>query len=170
MPLLVDDDVYCTESPTDGRLFYDFDRYKEVHELIAKAGEKHVLAICAAEIPNHPELTEYILRRKEEFVFGLHGWNHEKYSLWPKQAIVRSLERAKERIETVFGTKVEWYFPTWNKRSQEMYSACSDLGLKLNDSWMNLGEALNGVQGKDTIRFHSWDGNEYNQLKEYLRV
>lgn len=167
MPLLIDDDVYCTESPTDGRLFYDFDRYKEVHELIARAGEKHVLAICAAEIPNHQELTEYILNRKDEFVFGLHGWNHEKYSTWQKEAIIRSLGRARDRIETVFDTKVEWYFPTWNKRSDEMYAACDFLGLKLDHYWMNLTEALNGEQ-KTTIRFHSWNDDEVKQLRKYL--
>lgn len=166
--LIVDDDVFATESPTDGKMFYNFDRYKEVHELLANAGLKHTLAICAAEIPNHPELTDYIKSRKDEFIFGVHGWNHEKYSTWPKEALIRSLGRAKKRIEEVFGTEVEWNFPTWNKRSPEMYAACEFLGLKLNDSWMNFTEALNGVKDKDSIRFHSWDDNEFKQLQEYV--
>ncbi|MFA6445730.1 MAG: polysaccharide deacetylase family protein [Candidatus Paceibacterota bacterium] len=168
-PILVDDDVFATESPTDGRLFYDFNRYKEVHELLASAGLKHCLAICAAEIPNHTELLEYIQSRQEEFIFGLHGWNHEKYSTWPKEAIIRSLGRAKDRIEKVFGVKVEWYFPTWNKRSDEMYQACEYLGLKLDDHWCNLTEALHGVE-KTTIRFHSWDDNEFKQLRDYVQL
>lgn len=167
MPLLVDDDVFCTESPTDGRVFYDFQRYVDVHTLIVKNGQKHVLAICAAEIWNHPELIEYIQERQDEFILGIHGWNHEKYSTWPKEAIVRSLKRSKDQITDVFGECSDWYFPTWNKRSDEMYKACEELGLKLNDNWMNLGEALTGVE-KETIRFHSWNDDEYQNLKLWL--
>lgn len=169
MSLLIDDDIFATESPTDGRIFYDFDRFKEVHEIIAQSGQVHGMAICAAEIPNHRELTEYILERKNEFLFGIHGWNHEKYSTWSKEAIIRSLGRAQKRVEAVFDEKVEWYFPTWNKRSDEMYQACSELVLKLNDSWMNLTEALGGIE-KETIRFHNWNDEEVKQLRQYCDV
>jgi peptidoglycan/xylan/chitin deacetylase (PgdA/CDA1 family) len=165
--MMVDDDIYTTESPTDGTPLYNFERFKGVHELLANTGLKHTLAICAAEIPNHPELTEYILGRKDEFIFGLHGWNHEKYSTWPRGSIIHSLKRAKERIENVFDTKVEWYFPTWNKRSLEMYEACKELGLKLDDDWVNLTGALSGIK-KNTIRFHNWNDNEVEQLKKYV--
>jgi|GEM_PF-6882884 len=166
-PLITDDDVFATESPTDGKLFYNFDRYREVHDILATAGLKHTLAICAAEIPNHPELVKYINTWKDEFTFGLHGWNHERYSTWPTEAIIRSLGRAKERIETVFDTKVEWYFPTWNKRSPELYAACEFLDLRLDDVWMNLDEALAGKE-KETIRFHSWNDHEVMLLRNYV--
>lgn len=165
MRKIVDDDVFCTESPTNGRLFYNFERYQATHQLLADAGLIHTLAICAAEIPNHPELVEYIMSRKEEFAFGVHGWNHEKYATWPKEAIVRSLKRAKERIETTFGTTVDWYYPTWNKRSPALYAACQELGLQLNDEWVTLKES----EKPYTIRFHSWDDNEYQLLKQYVQ-
>lgn len=168
--ILRDDDVFLTESPTDGALFYDFEKFKYAHELIADAGFKHMLAICASEIPNHRELTGYILDRKEEFEFGIHGWGHEKYSTWEnKTNIARSLFRAKERIENVFEVEVKWFFPPWNKRSQQMYDACEEIGLKLDDSWQNFDEYLaDKCPEKETICFHYWNDHEVMLLKKAL--
>jgi peptidoglycan/xylan/chitin deacetylase (PgdA/CDA1 family) len=166
-PILRDDDIYLSESPTDGALFYDLEKFKAVHEIIAKSGNKHMLAINSAEMNNYTDLTWYIQSRKHEFDFGIHGWGHEKYSTWPKDAIVRSFGRAKEYIEGMFDVKVEWYFPTWNKRSPEMYEACKELGLRLDDVWMNLDQALAGEQ-KETICFHYWNDHEVELLKLYL--
>jgi len=168
MIILRDDDIYLTESPTDGTLFYDFEKFKEVHELIAGAGLIHTLAICAGEIENHPELTFYILNRKEEFDFGIHGWMHEKYSTWLKENIKSSLFRSKAVIEAVFGVEVKWFFPPWNKRSPEMFEACKELGLKVNDEWMTLTDALNGKK-EEVIGLHYWNNEEVKQLKLYVQ-
>ncbi len=164
--LLRDDDVFLTESPTNGRVLYNFALFKEVHEFIAKHGKKHMLAIIASEIANYPELTEYILSRKSEFEFGIHGWKHQHYETWKENEIYVSLKRAKDLVEKVFNTKVEWYFPPWNKRTDEVYRACTRLGVKLNDNWVNAAEVLNGKKA-DALCFHFWD-KEVAQLKQCL--
>lgn len=101
-----------------------------------------------------------------EFTVG----DTKKYSTWENETnIARSLFRAKERIENVFEVEVKWFFPPWNKRSQQMYDACEEIGLKLDDNWCNFTEALSGVE-KETICFHYWNDSEVKQLKEYLNV
>lgn len=166
-PLICDDDPFLTESPNGLGVYYNFEQFKKVHEMIANAGEIHTLAIIAGEIENHPELKDYILKRKDEFNLQLHGWLHERYSEWSKEAIKVSLQRAKEKIEKTFDVEVGYFFPPWNKRFPAMYEACEDLGLKLDDNWCNFTEALNGVKTK-TIRFHSWNLLEVEQLEKYL--
>lgn len=168
-PLIVDDDPFLTESPNGHGVYYDFEQFKKVHQLIAGAGEIHTIAIIAGEIENHPEMKEYILERKAEFGFGLHGWLHERYSEWQTSAIVVSLGRARRKIFETFGEWCTEYYPTWNKRSPALYEACKSLDLLLNDDWMTLTEALTGEQ-KKAIRFHSWNQAEVDQLKKYLNV
>lgn len=165
--IICDDDPFLTESPNGLGVYYNFEQFKKVHEMIADAGQIHTLAIIAGEIENHPELKEYILNKKEEFNLQLHGFLHERYSEWSKEAIKISLQRAKDKIENVFDVKVNWFFPPWNKRSPAMYEACKELGLKLDENWMNLTEALDR-QNAETIRFHSWNLLEVEQLAKYL--
>jgi peptidoglycan/xylan/chitin deacetylase (PgdA/CDA1 family) len=168
-PLIVDDDPFLTESPNGLGVYYNFEQFKKVHEMIAGAGQIHTLAICAGEIENNPELKEYILSRKDEFNLQLHGWLHERYSEWSKEAIKVSLQRAKDKIEKTFDVEVSLFFPPWNKRSPAMYEACKEIGVKLDDQWVNLTQALAG-ETKETIRFHSWNTLEVEQLKKYLDV
>ena len=165
--LFRDDDIFLTESPRGFGEYYDFVKFKECHEYFKKAKVKHVLAIVASEIWNHPELVEYLKENKEDFEFGIHGWAHERYSEWEEEAIYKSLNRAKNTIEEVFETRCHWFFPPWNKRNDAMYKACERLELKLNDSFVVPHEALDGKEA-DALCFHAWNDEERGQIKTLL--
>jgi peptidoglycan/xylan/chitin deacetylase (PgdA/CDA1 family) len=165
--ILRDDDIFLTESPRGFGEYYNFDKFKEIHEIISKNGKKHYLAINAGEIENYPELIGYILNRKDEFEFGLHGWQHERYSEWNSEAIEASLARAKKKVEERFNVKVKWFFPPWNKRSEAMKLACERLGLRLNDNWITPQEALEGKTA-DSICFHYWNNEEKKCIQQML--
>jgi peptidoglycan/xylan/chitin deacetylase (PgdA/CDA1 family) len=166
--ILRDDDIYLTESPNGHGVYYDFEAFKRVHEFIAGKGIKHTLAIVAGEIENHPELTEYILERKDEFEFGVHGWMHENYSEWPKEAIKTSLTRAVKKIEEVF-ERPKIFFPPWNKRSDAIKQACAEIGLELNEEWMTPQAALAGGEEK-IIGFHYWSEPERRCIAQILKT
>jgi len=168
-PLLVDDDPFLTESPNGNGVYYDIEKFKNAHEIIINSGNLHTIAVVAGEIENHPEMKEYITSRNREFRIAIHGWMHERYWEWPKQAIIDSLDRAMRKVGKTLGMYYLEYYPTWNKRSPALYEACKELGLKLNDDWMTLGEALAGKE-KKAIRFHSWNDEEVKQLRQYCDV
>jgi peptidoglycan/xylan/chitin deacetylase (PgdA/CDA1 family) len=158
------DDIFLTESPRGYGVYYDFEKFKASHELLK--GHDHLLAINAAEIENYPELKNYILYNRHDFLFGVHGWSHERYSEWNEEAIYQSLKRAKEKIERTFNENVEWFLPPWNKRNEAMYRACERLDLKVNDSFIvaaDLGEKESGV-----CCFHYWNEEEMSKIKEYV--
>ena len=164
MIIFRDDDVFCTESPTQGRVMHSMEKFIETHEILARRKKKHMLAIIANEIENYPELVKYILDRKEEFDFGVHGWAHHHYANWDKEPIKRSLEMAKNKIEGTFGVTCEWFFPPWNERTPAMFEACAELGLKLNDSQVNTTAFLRGETNFDAICFHFWSDGQRGEL------
>lgn len=160
------DDIFLTESPRGYGVYYDFEKFKQAHELLK--GQTHLIAIVASEIENYPELTAYILEHKEDFVFGIHGWAHERYSEWEEEGIYRSLKRAKEKIEETFGVEAITFCPPWNKRSDAMYQACSRLGITVQDSFIVAAEL--GEKENDVCCFHYWNDEEMENIKKYLHV
>lgn len=159
-----DDDIYLTESRRSGQV-YNFEEFKKVHEMISGAGKVHTLAIIASEIPNYSELTEYILSRKNEFAFGVHGWEHSNYIGWHKDDILNDLLSAKTRIEYVFDTKCEWFFPPWNRVNHKLINAASKAGLKTNTEYMLPQEDI-----KDGVLcFHYWHKIEQELIQRWLK-
>jgi len=165
--ILRDDDIFLTESPTQGRQLYNFEKFKTVHEYIASKGHKHAIAIIAAEIENYPELRDYILKRKDEFIFGVHGWAHTHYIKWSFENTALSLERAKNKIEETFDVKVEWFFPPWNEVSPDVLIGATRAGLDTNRSQTSTTGWLKGERA-DTICFHYWNDGQFGELKKII--
>lgn len=162
-----DDDIFLTESPTQGRQLYDFNKFKTVHEYIASKGHKHAIAIIASEIENYPELTNYIKNKKDEFIFGVHGWAHNHCATWKSDVIEISLSRAKHKIEETFETQVEWFFPTWNELSPELIAGANRADLRINNSQTSTTGWLKGERA-DAICFHYWSDGQFEELKRII--
>lgn len=165
--IIRDDDIYLTESPTQGRQLYSFDKFKKVHEYIVSRGHKHHLAIIASEIENYPELTAYLMEHKDECVFGVHGWAHDHYFKWNRGPIAVSLGRAKEKIKETFGVEVTTFFPPWNELSPALMMGAADVDLEVNVSQCDPQGWLKGERA-DAICIHYWSDNQYTNLQKIL--
>lgn len=163
-----DDDIFLTESPTQGRQLYSLEKFIACHDLLRSCGKLHAIAIIASEIENYPELRDYIKERKNEFIFGVHGWAHNHYSTWEQDVIEVSLRRTKEKIEKTFDVKVEWFFPPWNERSRFLLNACNAVGLKPNISQCSTSGYLKGEK-QEAICFHYWSDGQMAELKKILQ-
>lgn len=166
--MIRDDDIFLTESPRNGRHFYNFEKFVKVHTMIKSYGKLHAIGIIASEIDNYPKLKKYIDDNKRDFIFAIHGWAHQYYATWGVEEIKESLGRAKGKISDVFGITAEHFFPPWNKRSPAMYEACSHLKLKLDEFYTNAEMVLRGDK-KDTLCFHYWNDEEVKLLEECLK-
>ena len=161
--ILRDDDIYLSNSPRYGTLYYNFNEFVEVHEMIADAGFKHTLAIIASEIDKYPELTEYIKRHLSECNLEVHGWEHADYSKWVNKAdITTDMLKAEVKIKKTFGVEPTMFFPPWNRYSDIMKAGVEDSGLKF------MGDYVQFPQTGDVICFHYWNLEERNMLKEWL--
>lgn len=165
--IIRDDDIFLTESPTQGRQLYSLEKFKAVHEYIHSRGFKHHLAIIASEIENYPELVEYIKQHKDECVFGVHGWAHDHYARWNREPIAISFNRAKQKIKDVFEVDVEWFFPPWNELSPSIMMAATDAKLKVNVSQVDPSAWLKG-QRANAICIHYWSDDQIGNLKKIL--
>jgi peptidoglycan/xylan/chitin deacetylase (PgdA/CDA1 family) len=159
------DDIFLTESPRGFGEYYSFEKFKKSHELLK--GHKHILAIIAGEIENYPEMKEYILKHKDDFMFGIHGWAHERYSEWKEPAIYISIKRAKEKIESTFGVKATHFCPTWNKRNYDMYIAVQKLGMEVQDHFIVPREIEEG-KSAEAVCFHYWNDDEMTILQRCI--
>jgi len=168
VPLLRDDDIFLTESPTSGKLVYNFEQFISVHETIAASGRLHCLGIVAGEIENHPELRAYIRTRPDEFEYAVHGWLHERYTKWHAEYITNSLRRAKGKIAKTFGVVPRWFFAPWNQVNDGVRSACEALDLLLDERCADPNYFLNGGKG-EVLGFHYWHDAQVRQLCEWLR-
>jgi peptidoglycan/xylan/chitin deacetylase (PgdA/CDA1 family) len=169
--ILRDDDIFLTGSERSGQI-YDFEAFKEIHEIIAKTGREHMLAVIASEIETYPELKDYILSRKEEFGFGVHGWEHSNYTKWSSEDIKKDLLRAKEEIEKVFNVEVSWFFPPWNRTNETLIRSAKEVGLKTDINY-TLPETIlqGGAVGKaETLCFHYWVKRQQEELKQCLKL
>lgn len=165
--IIRDDDIFLTESPTQGRQLYSFDKFKAVHEYIVSRGHKHHLAIIASEIENYPELVSYLKEHKDECVFGVHGWAHDHYAKWNREPIALSLGRAKEKIKSTFNVDVEWFFPPWNELSPSIMMGAGDVKLKVNVSQTDPSKWLKG-EVAEAICIHYWSDDQFGNLKRIL--
>lgn len=163
MRVFRDDDIYLTRSERSGQI-YDFEAFKSVHEMLAEAGQIHTLAIIASEIDTYPELTKYILERKKEFAFGVHGWEHSDYSKMEQNKVKADLLKAKNKIEKVFDTKCFWFFAPWNRWTDELIETAKDCGLKLNTHYCLPDQEVQ----KGVLCFHCWIKEQRKQLKKWL--
>jgi len=167
--LFRDDDIYMTESPTRGSHLYNFEKFKECHELIASHGDIHILGIVAGEIENYPELTKYIKEHQKEMMFAVHGWMHYDYSLWKADKIYKSMMRAKNKITEVFGEVPQWYFPPWNRRNDEVMKAALEAKLRVSDNYVTPDQYLMGQRG-ELMLFHYWSENIIPEIKKYYEL
>lgn len=166
---LRDDDIFLTESPTQGNQLYNLEKFKAVHEMIVKSGNIHYIAIIAGEIENYPELIKYIRAHKNEFGFGIHGWLHHAYTTWSHEHTYLSLERAKKKIIDTFRVVPKIFFPPWNKTNLEVVVACKQLDLEIDSSFVSPTQALMG-QTATSLCFHYWHDGEVAQLKQWLKL
>lgn len=154
---LRDDDIYLTRSPRYGTVYYNFEKFKYVHRLLR--GQEHYLAIIAAEIDSYPELTNYIIRNKKDFKFGVHGWTHKDYRREDKTDILQ----AKKKIENTFDVKVDWFFPPWNRSDEALVDHCRKIGLKCNTDYCQPPDF-----NKDICCFHYWNDDEVTIIEQWL--
>jgi len=159
-----DDDIYLTSSERSGQI-YNFEMFKQAHELLSANNKIHTLAIIASEIDNYPEMTEYILSRKDEFDFGVHGWGHSDYSKWDIKDFKQDLIKARNKIEKTFGIKCHWFFAPWNRFTDEMVEATKEIDLETNIHY-SLPE--HPRQEDAVLCFHYWIPEQLEQLKKWL--
>ena len=160
------DDIFLTKSVRSGQI-YNFKKFKESHELLK--GRIHILSIIASEIDNYPEMKDYILANKKDFRFGIHGNRHENYSTWNEIDIYNDLKLAKNIIDKTFETNTKWFFPPWNRISNNMINACNKLQLKINKNYIIPTQFLLGVRG-DVLNFHYWNNDEMKKLIKCLDI
>ena len=163
MQIFRDDDIYLTKSERSGQI-YDFKAFKVVHEMLAEAGKIHTLAIIASEIDTYPELTKYILERKKEFAFGVHGWEHSDYLRWNMEIVKKDLQKAKDKIEETFDTECFWFFAPWNRFNNDLILTAREVGLNLNTNYLLPDQPIQ----KGVLCFHYWIPEQREQLKKWL--
>ena len=110
----------------------------------------------------------YLLATEPYIEIGLHGWMHKDYSKMRKKEIIKNIEMSVEywhrHILEGFGKviPITTFYPPWNRISPELSSACSILGMKLD----------NRSQLPEVFNFHWWEfinGRNLERLIEQLK-
>jgi len=141
-----DDDVSVH---TDAYLF------KELHKQFLAKGQIHTVAVVMKDLWENQAIFWY-LATAPMLEIGLHGWEHQDYSLLPYKACYRALQRAleywRENTQRMVGeTKpIKIFFAPWNKEGPGIKKACADLGLEFCN--VKSGE----WQGNEIHSFHWW--------------
>lgn len=141
-----DDDVSVTTCP---HLF------KEFHNEFIKREKVHTVAVIMKDLWENHALF-YYLATAPYLEIGLHGWEHQDYSVLPYEECYEDLKKSLDYWKTNakrmvgYAKPIDTFFAPWNHESDAIKRACKDLGL--NFCAVKKGE-WNGVRINS---FHHW--------------
>jgi peptidoglycan/xylan/chitin deacetylase (PgdA/CDA1 family) len=69
--------------------------------------------------------------KKGLFELALHGWEHKNYAALSQQEQKKSLHRANEKMQLLFGNRSDVFIPPYNKFNNDTLNAISELGIKI---------------------------------------
>jgi peptidoglycan/xylan/chitin deacetylase (PgdA/CDA1 family) len=165
-----DDDAFLTRSPRmlDRAPYYNFDKFKSVHEFLADEGLKHSIGIVSGEIKDHPEMKEYILSAKEEYELCSHSHEHKDYSKMTSKEQEEDIKKSVETIEDEFQIRVHKFYAPFNHIDTNLIETCKKLKIELDTDFINPGQALAGMKAH-SINFHYWADEQIKDLKEWVK-
>lgn len=142
-----DDDVNCFTDLTTFMIIQGiFDNHNKIH-----------LAVVEMKDLWDSKGIWYILATHPHIKIGLHGWTHKDYSKMSFDEVCRDFQACLDywykHLEEGFGKsaitpmkKIDTYYPTWNRVSDDLKKACDKFGLKLDNR-----------EGGDVFNFHWWE-------------
>ena len=157
----------------------DFDpRYpasvvQKTHEMFLQKNLIHTLAVQVKRhsgVGHTQELINYI-NSTSNWDIQLHGWDHERYSDWEFNDIVRDLYAAIGYCQHKFNHTPTVLYPPWNCESDVLKRACDYVGLLFNNNCAYIMSYTNSpekYQDKNVVYFHNWDNFNCEALPKLL--
>jgi len=152
---------------------YSFATVKNTHELFLQKNLIHTLAIQAKRhegVGHTQEVIDYI-NSTSNWDIQLHGWDHDRYSDWKYNDIVRDLFAGIGYCQQMFKRVPTVFYPPWNCESNVLKQACQYVGLQFNNNCayiMSYTNTPESYQDKNVIYFHNWDLNNSKALPKLL--
>lgn len=155
---------------------------KDMFELFLKADEPFqkynypcTLAILAEGVDVYPEWVKHIKNNSQRYTLELHGYHHEHYNILSREEGKLQLQRAVEKIEDKFQTKLTtWYVPFGRRRWPDWgKEVAEELGLRF-DPYPGKIEVrywlMRNKQGYpfEHTNFHFWHPAQAKAVKEIL--
>lgn len=109
--------------------------FEKLHQEFIKRGKIHTCAVIMKDLWENQALF-YYLAVTPNIEIGLHGWEHNDYSLLNyyecRNDIVKSLEYWKINAKRMFGyvKPIDTFYAPWNHESETIKQVCKELGLK----------------------------------------
>jgi hypothetical protein len=130
--------------------------FKELHKQFIAMSQVHTVAVVMKDLWENHALFWYLATAPLLRV-GLHGWEHKDYSILSYNECYNDLRKALSYWETnstrMIGSckKIDTFFAPWNRDSENIRNACSDLGLK----FCNIRKGY--WEGEKIKSFHWWN-------------
>ena len=146
---------------------------EESHKMFLDRNLIHTIAVQAARyghIGHSQDLIDYI-NSTPNWDVQLHGWEHEKYSEWKYDDIVKELFAAIGYVQKKFNTTPTIFYPPWNCDSDILRKACEYIGLEHNNNCayiMSYTNTPEKYQDKNVVYYHAWDKFNYEALPKLL--
>jgi len=147
-----------------GRSIYDSDQYTHNMPLETLEG-----LLGTEFIGTNLELVRFLhesISRGHQI--SLHGWSHTRVTDYDDKE--ERIARAKEYVENLFGTKVQYFVPPFNHYNQHVVTACQNLGLPISIGGGQLEEFVkrNLHAPHDMYWYHYWRLNP-EELDQWLK-
>jgi hypothetical protein len=147
----------------DVNIYTDLYILTQVQKLFDKYNKVHTITVIMRDLWDSRGVWQWLMTTKNINV-ELHGWEHIDYTSVNYETIYNSLKLALmywgingRRCEEQYKYKlrpITTFYPPWNKVNEDVYKACSDLGLVVD----------NRPTGQDVYSFHWWEMVEAEQL------
>lgn len=135
--------------------------FKDLHQKFIDKKQTHTVAVVMKDLWQNHALFWY-LATAPFLEIGLHGWEHKDYSKLSREECFDDLSHSLHywennitrmlQIEKVpQDKKIKTFFAPWNRESENIISACIDVGLQfcnVKGGWWN---------GKKVKSFHWWN-------------
>ena len=129
--------------------------FKKLHSYFIREQQVHTAAVLMKDLWENHALFWY-LATAPFLEIGLHGWEHKDYSILSYAECYDDIEKSlvywhENSVRMINTCKpIEIFFAPWNRESNEIRSACKDLGLK----FCNVRKGV--WEDKKILSFHHW--------------
>lgn len=112
----------------------------ETHELFLKHDRQHLVTVQMYRLWENKEVWFWLMTAKNLAV-GLHGWEHDDYSLMPEHNAAEQIKKSLDYWQTVSARggyqapPITTFYPPWNHVSHTLDVAVRKCGLLLDSRW-----------------------------------
>lgn len=155
----------------------DAQDYIDIHEKFIEAGltETAVLQFTQdGHVKDFDGKLISYMRTAPNWDFQLHGWQHEKYSEWAYDDIIRDMAAAKYLCYQMFGRMPTHWFTPWNCYSEVLQNAAENLHLIVHNESYDIAKFIREIEANtydgESLYFHGWNENEMKYFPRMIEL